>query len=131
MIWRLAIFLICLSGPARPDTVSVESGEHADFSRLVLSLPASQDWQFGRTATGYELALALPDQRFDVSGVFDLIPKDRLTGLFVDPTSGKLQLSVACNCHAMPFSLDDRTIVIDLRDGPPPARSAFESGLDG
>jgi hypothetical protein len=133
MIWR-ALILLCglaaLPGVAAAK-VTVVSGEHETFSRLVLTLPAPQDWQLGRTATGYELQLAAGPQVFDVSRVFEMIPKDRLTGIFVDPASGRLQLTVGCSCHAIPFSLDARTLVIDLRDGAAPERSAFEMGLDG
>lgn len=128
---RAAIILLMLYSPAFGQTVRIASGEHADFSRLVLSLPVEGPWSVGRTATGYELSLGNAATQFDVSRVFDLIPRTRLRGIYVDPESGNLQLSVGCNCHAVPFSLNARTIVVDLRDGPPPAGSSFEAGLDG
>jgi hypothetical protein len=132
MMWRFAFVLaIFCGGPACAQTIAVTSGEHDTFSRLVFALPTAEAWQLGRTANGYELSVAGEEARFDVSGVFDLIPKDRLAGIFVDPASGRLQMTIGCQCHALPFSLDDRTIVIDLRDGPPPAGSSFEQGLDG
>jgi hypothetical protein len=131
MRW-LAVFAFLLSAPAaQANTVSVISGEHDTFSRLVLRLPAEGDWQLGRTATGYALKIGLTDLRYDVSQVFDLIPRDRLSGIFTDPVTGDLQLRVACDCHAIPFSLDAQTLVIDLRDGPPPATSSFELTLAG
>jgi hypothetical protein len=126
-----AIMFFITASLAQANTVAIASGEHATFSRLVLSLPAESDWQLGRTATGYELTIAQSDLRYDVSKVFDLIPRTRLSGLFTDPRSGNLQLTIDCACHAMPFSLDARTLVIDLRDGPPPATSSFELTLQG
>jgi hypothetical protein len=131
MKW-LGLVSLILSGPAAyAETVRVVSGEHADFSRLVVTLPQARNWTFGRTAQGYELALGANDQRYDVSQVFDLIPRDRLTGIHTDPETGHLQLTIGCACHAIPFSLDENTIVIDLHNGPAPATSSFEVSLQG
>ncbi len=131
MKWWAVIFFLLLAPLAQANTVAVVSGEHDTFSRLVLTLPAQGDWQLGRTDTGYALKIGLDDLRYDVSKVFDLIPRDRLSGIFTDPVTGDLQLRMSCDCHAMPFSLDAQTLVIDLRDGPPPATSSFELTLSG
>ncbi len=128
---RWLILWLLLAGPVWAETITVSSGEHDGYSRLVLPLPVQSDWQLGRTDAGYELALTGDDLRFDLSGVFDLIPKTRLTGVFVDPATGRLQLSLSCACHALPFQLDARTLVIDLRDGAAPPASSFEQMLDG
>jgi tetratricopeptide (TPR) repeat protein len=130
MLRLLAVLVACVS-PAFAEPVRVDSGEHSDFSRLVLSLPEPADWRVGRTATGYELSVEGSPVQYDVSRVFDLIPRTRLSGIFADPETGHLNLSVGCDCHAIPFALNASTIVIDLRDGMPPATSAFETGLDG
>jgi hypothetical protein len=131
MRWLAAIVLFLTAPPAASNTVSVVSGEHPAFSRLVLSLPALGDWQLGRTASGYEVMIPQDDLRYDVSKVFDLIPRTRLSGIFADPRTGNLHLTMQCICHAMPFSLDAQTLVIDLRDGPAPAGSSFELTLQG
>jgi hypothetical protein len=131
MKWLAVCAFLLFAPGAQANTVSVISGEHDTFSRLVLRLPVQSDWQLGRTATGYALKIGLNDLRYDVSKVFDLIPRDRLSGIFTDPNSGDLQLRVQCDCHAIPFSLDAQTLVIDLRDGPPPATSSFELTLAG
>jgi hypothetical protein len=128
---RWLLIMLWLAGPGWAETITVTSGEHDGYSRLVLALPEGADWQVGRTTAGYELSLTGNDVRFDVSRVFDLIPKTRLTGLFADPSSGRLQMSLSCLCHALPFQLDPRTLVIDLRDGPAPSGSSFEMALDG
>ena len=131
MLLRVWALLMLIALPAHAETAKVTSGEHADFSRLVVALPQATDWTLGRTADGYELALAGALLQFDVSTVFDLIPKNRLTGIFGDPGSGNLHLTLDCDCHALPFNLNDRTIVIDLRDGVAPEGSSFETALDG
>jgi hypothetical protein len=128
---RWLCILVWLASPAWGQTIAVESGEHEGYSRLVLPLPEGAEWQMGRSAGGYELALTGNDLRFDVSRVFDLIPKTRLTGIFADPVTGHLRMAISCLCHALPFQLDARTLVIDLRDGPAPPGSSFELALDG
>lgn len=131
MKWLALVTFLLSVTLAQANTVTVVSGEHDTFSRLVLRLPAEADWQLGRTDTGYALSIGLDDLRYDVSKVFDLIPRDRLSGIFSDPATGDLQLRVPCACHAMPFSLDAQTLVIDLRDGPAPTTSSFELTLAG
>ncbi len=130
-MWKIVPFFLLMTLSVQAETVRVTSGEHADFTRLVLTMATPAGWKVGRTETGYELALDRAQARFDVSGVFDLIPKDRLNGIFADPVTGNLQLTVGCLCHAVPFSLNATTIVIDLRNGPPPVNSSFEMALDG
>lgn len=125
------IISLMFAVPAHAEVARVQSGEHADFSRLVIELPEERAWTLGRTTDGYELALEGERLGFDVSGVFDLIPKDRLTGIFADPVSGNLRLTIGCACYALPFSLNERTIVIDLRKGAAPEGSSFETGLNG
>ncbi|NBO21631.1 MAG: hypothetical protein EBU97_06855, partial [Rhodobacteraceae bacterium] len=41
--------------PDAAPVVTVVSGEHKGFSRLVLRLGGLRDWRLGRTAAGYEL----------------------------------------------------------------------------
>lgn len=128
----LALIAMLLALPALAQTALVTSGEHADFTRLVVTLPEDAEWRFGRTEAGYELvAAALPGLRYDLSGIWDRIPRTRLTNVWADPTTGALQLSLGCACHAFPFEFEPGTIVIDLRNGPAPPGSAFEAALDG
>ena len=55
MIRFLAIMTISAGGAAA-ETARVYSGEHADFTRLVIELPAQGDWTLGRTPMGYAFA---------------------------------------------------------------------------
>lgn len=112
-------------------TVVVKSGDHPEFTRLVLELPQPTDWQMGRTAEGYELRIKGENLRFDLSGVFTDIQRNRLAAIWTDPTTGGLQFGIACACHAMPFEFRPGIIVVDLLDGPPPKGSSFELALDG
>ncbi len=129
---RLALALwVLLAAAAAAQTVRVASGEHDGFSRLVLTLPGPADWRLTRTEDGYALAVDRPDLRYDLSDVFRLIPRTRLVSIFADPADGALRLGIGCACYALPFELQPGIIVIDLRDGPPPEGSSFETAAGG
>lgn len=126
---RLALLLVLLAGAAQAQSVSVRSGEHGPFTRLVLTFPSPINWVVGRTQGGYAVRVDNAKLPYDLSGVYDLITKDRLRSVWVDPTSGDFQMGIECTCHVIPFELNPRTIVIDIKDGAPPPNSSFELSL--
>ena len=128
---RLILLLICLAGSVSAQVVTVRSGEHGDFTRIVLTLPAAGDWRIGRTETGYEVELPTANPRYNLSDVYRLITKDRLRDIAADPASGRLRLDIGCACHVIPFEFGPRNLVIDIRPGPPPEASSFEVPLSG
>jgi hypothetical protein len=133
MILRLFVFIMFLLAlrPAMGQTVSIASGEHDGFTRLVLTLPQPADWRVGRTEDGYVFRIVGVQPRYDLSRVFDRINRQRLASIWADPGDGGLRIGIACPCHALPFEFRPGTIVIDLRDGQPPPGSSFEQTLDG
>ena len=140
---RAALFILSLAAapPAMAETVRVLSGEHPGFTRLAFVLQEPTEWQFGRIAPAslqttepvsearvYEIRLSRSDIDLDISGVFDRVPRTRLTDLATQP-GGRLRLSVAPGNRAVPFTLRDGVVVIDVRTGPPPPDSPFEKRL--
>ncbi|NUB44603.1 hypothetical protein GEU84_009435 [Fertoebacter nigrum] len=96
----------------------------------MLELDGAQGWQLGRTADGYALRLD-GTPRFDLTEVYRLIRRDRLSAIWADPETGELRLGLGCACHAQPFAFRPDILVIDLHDGPPPDGSAFENPVTG
>lgn len=132
MTLRLALLLgLAFCGAAQADPVRVTSGAHDGFTRLVLAGVAPGDWQFGRTEDGYALRLPGAEPTFDLTEAFARIGRNRLAAIWANPDDATLRLGIACACHAIPFEFRPGTIVIDLRDGPPPEGSSFEMSLDG
>ena len=128
---RTFLFVLALvwAQAAAAQTVEVQSGEHADFTRLALQIPQGAEWRLGRTETGY--ALQVEGARgFDLQDVYRLIPRDRLAEISAGETPGRLDLTVACACHALPFLWQSDWLVIDLRDGPATRGSPFEIAFD-
>jgi hypothetical protein len=123
-LWLLAV----AAGWAQ--AVTVRSGAHDGFTRLVLTFAEPAAWAFGRTPDGYELRLEGTAPQFDLSQVYGPIGRERLRAIWSDPSTGALRLGVGCACHAVAFGLRGDIMVIDLRTGPPPPRSGFELALD-
>lgn len=134
MTVRPSSLLVCLclaASPSVAEVATVKGGEHPDFTRIVIEAPGEDGWRFGRRDDGYELSLSGRITGYDLSVAFDRIPKDRVSGLWRDPDTGRLRLALSCPCHAIAFEFRPGIIVVDVKPGPPPAGSAFELSLDG
>lgn len=132
MILLSLILLLFLTNPADAETARVLSGEHADFTRLVVQLPAQAGWRVGRTPLGYAFATESREQPdYDLARVWDRIPRTRLQALRTDPETGILEMTLACQCHLFPFEYQPGVIVLDIRSGPPPEGSVFEAPFSG
>ena len=128
MIRLLVLSFWLMGSVAAAQTVPVRSGEHATFSRLVLTLPPATDWRLGRDDQGYVLELDRPLD-FALDGVFDRLPEARIASL-TQAVPGRLLLRRACDCHVAAFLWQDDRLVIDVTMGPAPAGSPFEQWLD-
>lgn len=132
MMRRLAVILwFALAQGAIAGPVSVTSGEHPGFTRLVFDYGAPIDWRFGRSSDGYQIEVTGNQPAYDLRGVFHPIGTTRLAAIWAAPDTGELHIGIACACHAIPFEFRPGVIVVDLRDGPPPAGSSFEAMVDG
>lgn len=130
MIRLVPMLLAFSAAPGLAETARVTSGEHSEFTRLVIELPESAGWTVGRTAMGYGfLTKGETQPGYDLSSVWDRIPRTRLQALRSDPGSGALLLTLACDCHVLPFEYQPGTVVLDLRNGPAPPGSVFEAAL--
>jgi len=118
---HLAVALILSASPlAAQQVVPVQSGEHNGFSRLVLRIDPSVDWQVD-TRRGMA-AIRFPDQVLDFSTarVFDRISTDRIAGVKAAQleSGAELQLELDCKCEVKSFAFNNNYIVIDVFDGP-------------
>jgi len=127
MIRWLAIAVCLLPSTLAAAPIAVRSGEHTDFSRVVLTFSTSPDWTLGRTSNGYRLRIAGESRQFDLDDVFRKMTTNRIRA--IRPTDGGLQFDVDCLCHIDAFEFRSGLLVIDVKDGPPVASSPFEAGF--
>lgn len=123
------IFLLFFAGPAASQVVDTQTGEHADFTRVVLRIPPASEWSIGRLDAGYGVVIE-DVASFDLDGFFELIPRDRIESAEVTD-DGILYLALACVCNVVASRDSPRILVIDVYDGEPDADSPFEMVLGG
>lgn len=119
--WVLAIFVLALLpapwGLARADTVSLRSGEHPGFSRMVIDLGQLPRWSLESNGNTRRLVFDGPPVQIDVSRAFDRIGRQRVAALTSDVN--ELRFDLACRCSVSVFGMPGGRLVIDVRDGPP------------
>lgn len=97
------------------DPILVRSGEHAEFTRLVLLLPEGATWGLEQNTQTAWIELEGFDEGFDLSEAFEIIPRTRLNALVA--TDNRLELQMNCNCQVSGFLERNGYLVVDIADG--------------
>ncbi|WP_420861739.1 hypothetical protein [Algirhabdus cladophorae] len=118
---RILIFIaVTLFGlQSNAQTVTIRSGDHASFTRLVLTVGDQQRWSLDKSENGFVLVNPSFEGDFDLSGIFERIQRTRLNDLSIAP-SGLLELQLNCPCYGDIFPYGSTQIVVDIIDGPAP-----------
>ncbi len=106
-----------MAGHAEAQTIVARSGEHEDFTRLVMRIPNGVEWsltQDDRTAT---VNVGSPTTVFNTGDVFDLIPRTRVQGVSQSGPGQPLRIDLGCDCTVDYYQQADGYLVIDVRDG--------------
>ena len=111
LTFRLAILFTLLAGTAYSAEISVRSGAHATFARLVLDVPKEKKWSLEETAAGITITIAGHTDGFDTSRVFDRIGQTRVRAVDSDATS--LNIMYGCECQAEVFR-SGAMLVVDV-----------------
>ncbi len=114
-------FFLSASPLVAQQTVSVQSGEHDGFTRLVLAIDPAVDWQVETSRGAATIRFPGRALGFSTARIFDRIAKDRIAAVSAaQPESGaELKLELDCKCEVQSFAFDGKYIVIDVYDGPP------------
>ena len=103
-----------LTAPAQG--AEVFSGEHPNSSRLVLRFDRPTQVSATRVEEGYRVDFDPQASTLDLSNVFDLIPRDRISGIRQDADDGSLLILSSCDCVLETFDAGRFTYALDLRD---------------
>jgi len=127
---RTLLVLMSLVGPVSAEPVRVYSGEHGDFTRLVVELPSAADWTVGRTPEGYAFSVSGPTRPdYNLAAVWQKIGRTRVAALDTDAVTGTLRLTLGCDCYLFPFEYQPGVVVLDIKPGSAPQGSAFEAAF--
>lgn len=113
----LALFF-CLAGRASAYDISIRSGEHDTFSRLVLTIPASTQWTAISKTEQHKLSFFPPPQDIDTSNVFDRIGRSRIRSVTND-AGNALVIDTNCHCALRAFLWKPDRLVVDILDAAP------------
>ena len=125
----LSLLLAALApmvAPAQEQRLRVRSGEHPDFSRLVVDAAAQTAWRIARRGNGYLVAFRPAPAGFDLSRVYQRIPRRRLKSVSARPAAAAggavLALELAPDHRLKVFRAESGGIVLDIVRGAPRAR---------
>ncbi|MEP5731457.1 MAG: hypothetical protein ABJL67_19035 [Sulfitobacter sp.] len=107
-----AAILGCIPVGVLAQNAIVRSGEHVGFTRLVAPIPSGAEWSVVQTNREVKFESSDIATEFDVSDVFNLIPRDRVSSIVANEDGFVIQL--ACDCNVSPFLATDGFIAIDI-----------------
>ncbi|WP_252737463.1 hypothetical protein [Citreicella sp. C3M06] len=114
----LTIIIFFVAFPSWAQEVRVRSGEHGDFTRVVLDLPAELDWSVEQiSSSAIDVIFEQGDLSFDVSRALERLSDGRVTGIS-DLSEGRgVRIALGCACVPRSYLATDRMLVVDLRLG--------------
>ncbi|MFC3060233.1 hypothetical protein [Paenirhodobacter populi] len=115
LIWAGA-FLIGLAGGAGAQQLSVRSGEHDGFSRLVIPYPRGTKWTIEDGDGGISLRASGGSFTYDIRDVFRLIPRNRVLSVVAGTDNNTLFIKTGEKIRSKAYQLDGGQVVIDFAD---------------
>lgn len=125
---RILVLLAILASPAFAQPVTIRSGDHERFVRLVFAIPEGTVWEVGRINGGIGIRFGSIPEGISIDGIFDRIPRNRIEDVTVD--GDVVAVRLACDCHPDAFLWQSDRLVVDIVDGPSPSRNPFEQQLE-
>ena len=120
-VFKLAFLLssfVATNGTAVAQTVRVRTGEHENFTRIVIDFTKRPNWQVGQVNQHYELWSENTDIAFDLSDSFRRLHGKRISSI-TDLGNGRLAVELICQCSLSVLPLSNEGLIIDVQDGPP------------
>lgn len=116
MIRALYLFaaLLTSASAAVSQEVTVRSGEHDGYTRLVFQVPANTEWALAQQKNGARLTLNIEDVTYQTRGVFTRLQTNRLKALSQPGVGAPLEMEFGCDCVASAFLYRDTMIVVDI-----------------
>ncbi|WP_281973305.1 hypothetical protein [Ruegeria faecimaris] len=105
------------AGQAGARDISVRSGEHDGYTRLVVQVPPGTEWGLKQTKNGARLDIALPDAEFQTGAVFQRLSQNRLSAISQTNPGDALEMEFGCDCFATAFLHQNTMIVVDIAPG--------------
>ncbi|WP_170382111.1 hypothetical protein [Ruegeria atlantica] len=109
--------LIATASGASAQNLTVRSGEHEGYTRLVVQVPPDTGWVLKQTKNGARLNVELKDVVFQTGSVFQRLTENRLAAISQPEPGAALELEFGCDCVASAFLFKQTMIVMDIAPG--------------
>ena len=109
-----AVFACWSTSGALSQTFRVTAGEHPNFTRVVVHTPPGTQWSIDTAAREHHITVSPSTALFDLSRIFERIPRTRVSSASTSP--GQLHLSSSCDCEILAWEERPGLIVIDFGD---------------
>ncbi|NIZ15340.1 hypothetical protein HCZ87_18410, partial [Phaeobacter sp. HF9A] len=121
MISRVIAFVAAgvVAGYAEAQTIVTRSGEHGDFTRLVMRIPDGVEWSLTQSDRIATVNVGSPTAVFNTQNVFDMIPRTRIQGVSQNGPGQPLRIDLGCECRVDYYQQGDGYLVVDVREGRP------------
>ena len=92
------------------------SGQHEDFTRLIVDLPERIELQIDQDST--QALLSFPGQEldFDTTRVFNRIARERIVDVVTGKDTSTLLVKFGCQCEVSSFWHGKSLLVLDVRE---------------
>ncbi len=113
----LVSLLVAGATGAASREVTVRSGEHDGYTRLVVQVPPDTGWVLTHRKNGARLSVAIDGVTFGTSSVFRRLSSNRLASVSQTQPGAALDLEFGCDCVASAFLYQQSMIVVDIAPG--------------
>lgn len=116
---RTSLFALIIAAPSwAAEVVTITSGEHDGFTRLVLRVDPANGWSLKQDNRAAELTITAPDFTFNEANIFTRIAKTRLLSTSTEDkgSNSSFHMNLACACRVNAYEYLDTYIVIDIFD---------------
>lgn len=134
----ITIIFFCSGLSAFAAPLVVRSGDHSDFTRIVIETRGLNGWSVSQTGRRVEIAPNGDVEGYSLDRLFDRITRDRLANASTD--GNRLVLDLACECGITSTEIQENIAVFDISSRPPsqeveflanlPANDNWEESLD-
>ncbi|WP_170411569.1 hypothetical protein [Ruegeria atlantica] len=118
----LALALTSATTQVQAQDLTVRSGEHDGYTRVVIQVPQGTKWSLSHKKNGARLKVELEKVQFDTTAVFRRLTQNRLAEISQVQPGAALDMQFGCDCAASAFLYKGKMIVVDiaLASAPPP-----------
>jgi len=110
----------------------IRTGEHGAFTRVVMTIDPSTEWSL-ESKPG-EAVIFFPGRRleFGLAGVFDRIPRTRVTGIAAQALADgtRVAVALACDCRITASFVGARYLALDVADRDAPEAAPVTAAHD-